>query len=497
MKLWGIFAVAVLMAVPLWCVHQPAMPDYPAHLASYYLIAGGQSSFYHIAWAFLPNLAGEIVVPLLGKIVGLEFATKLFITASLMLWVIGPALLQRALFGRAGIAALFAAFFAYNANFLWGFLNYDFAMGFVFVFFALWIASENRRTPLQLSGFAAAATAIYFSHLFALAVLGLLLLAYELRRPWRRLAEAGAIFVPAALCFLFLKPHGGGGESVTFDLLSTAFDRLDAMIQIDFDNPSYMLIALLAVLFVAGLWRGFLVMDERMRAPLTALLIAAIFMPEWAMGGWGVHMRLPAVLGALAFASCELRLERNTARVLAASAVLVLVCNVVALTRDWMRYDSQFAAFREAARTLPANSRLMTVLDGDAIGYRSDQPYWHMAEFAILERGAFTPLLFTTRDQHIVRIDPQWQGIAAASAQQGSPPDIDELSNLAAGRIDYDEDIKNVFPYLMRFQCKYDMAVVIHLDGPRAPVPKMLKLRQAGGAFSLYDVVPDAACGKP
>ena len=47
-------------------------------------------------------------------------------------------------------------------------------------------------------------------------------------------------------------------------------------------------------------------------------------------------------------------------------------------------------------RNVPRGARLLTVLDGNAIGERADQPYWHMAEFAILDRGAFTPLLFTT-----------------------------------------------------------------------------------------------------
>ena len=63
------------------------MPDYPAHLASYHLIATGArspavSNFYRIEWAFLPNLAGEIIVPLLSHLVGLDTAAKLFITAS-------------------------------------------------------------------------------------------------------------------------------------------------------------------------------------------------------------------------------------------------------------------------------------------------------------------------------------------------------------------------------------------------------------------------------
>ena len=59
---------ALVLSLPVWCVSAPPMPDYPAHLASYYLIATHASSpavstFYRIEWAFLPNLAGEIVCP--------------------------------------------------------------------------------------------------------------------------------------------------------------------------------------------------------------------------------------------------------------------------------------------------------------------------------------------------------------------------------------------------------------------------------------------------
>ena len=265
MKLWQIGLVAVVLALPLWCVHQPAMPDYPAHLASYYLIAGGASKFYHIEWAFLPNLAGEILIPLLSRLTGLEFATRLFITVGLMLWVIGPALVQRALFGRMSIAPLFAAFFAYNANFVWGFLNYDFAMGASLAVFAAWIASEGRRTLLHLAGFALAVMAIYFSHLFALATLGLLLMSFEVGVWWqarsaramlRRAASLAAVFVPAAICFLLLKPRGQTGDGVVFNLLTTGFDRVDAAILTSFDNPSYVLLALLAVLFGVEIGRA-------------------------------------------------------------------------------------------------------------------------------------------------------------------------------------------------------------------------------------------------
>jgi len=505
----AIILAALVMALPLWCVTAPPMPDYPAHLASYYLIAtdakaAAVSAFYSIQWAWIPNLAGEILVPLLSHAIGLEIATKLFITAGVGMWVVGPALIQRALYGRIGIAPLFAAFFAYNANFTWGFLNYYFAMGGAFVVFAAWIATDGRRTVWYIAGFAVAMTALYFSHLFATMVLALFIGCFELdglfRAPSSRSAFQRAVpiafsFLPAAVAFVFLKPRGGV-SGVAFNLLDRMLDRLEAAVQITYDTASFVLLALLAILFVAGVWRGWITVHRRMVFVLPVLAFVTFLAPEWAMGGWGVDLRLPAVLGALVFASLDFHLDRGAIVTLAAAASAVLLCNAVVLASDWRAHDAEFNEFRAAAHTLKPGTKLLTVLDGDAIGFRSDQPYWHMAEYAILDPGVFTPLLFTTRDQHVVRLNPAYQSIAAASAQQGSPPDIDELEDLAAGQIDQDEDIRNVFPYLMRFQCHYDAAVVIHLNGRRSDIPPMLKLRHEGSFFSLYDIVPDGACAK-
>ncbi len=85
------------------------------------------------------------------------------------------------------------------------------------------------------------------------------------------------------------------------------------------------------------------------------------------------------------------------------------------------------AEFRAHASDIKQDGRLLTVLDGDSLGWDSDQPYWHMAEFAVIDRDAFTPLMFTTAGQHIVHARPPLDRFGAATAAQGSPPDIDEL----------------------------------------------------------------------
>jgi len=200
------------------------------------------------------------------------------------------------------------------------------------------------------------------------------------------------------------------------------------------------------------------------------------------------------VFGAMLFASAELPIKPPARASLAVLALMMIAANAILLTQSWLGYDRQYREFQASLEEVPRGARLLTVLDGNAIGERSDQPYWHMAEFAIPERGVFTPLLFTTKGQHVVQWNQPYARYAAASAEQGSPPDIDELSYLARGDMDADTEMRQAVPYLNHFQCHFDIAVVVHLGGKRTPVPPVLRLRQAGSFFSFYDILPDGTC---
>lgn len=499
----AVLAAAVMMMLPLWTADVPAMPDYPAHLASFYLIEGGANDstlaqFYFIHWAWIPNLAFEYLVPLLAPWLDIGVTTKILLSISIGCWVIAPALIHRALYGRLGIAPLGAVFFAYNDNFMWGFFNYYLGAGLALLAFAAWIASGSWRSPLRIAVFAPAVLAIYFCHVFAAAVFLLIVLCYELselverhaltpRAAVSRVWPLAFIALPAALPFLFLKPPGNDAH-VKFDLMDTFRDRFEAAIAVSFDRPGYIALGALVLFLVLGAWRRWISIHSSMKIVLLVVLALTLFAPEEAMGGWGVDLRLPALLGALAFASLEIALPSTGRLGLVATVVVAVAFNAAALAGNWRYYDAQFHEFRAALASLPRGVRLLTVLDGDAIGKASDQPYWHVAEFAVIDRAGFTPLLFTTRGQHVVQLRPGLEKVAATSAQQGSPPDVTELDDLAAGNADEDWDIEHVFPYLMYFQCKYDEVALVHLHGHRSPVPDMLKLRHAGTFFSLYDI---------
>lgn len=495
-----LIAATLLLAAPLWLVWAPEMPDYPAHYAGFALIesAARGNPFYHVHWVPAPNLASEMIVPLLARLTGVSVAIKLFLTLAVFLWVWGPGAVHRALYGRTGIAPLFGAMFAANANFVWGFFNYYFSAGLAMALFAGWIASEGRNHAWRIAGFTLGISVLYFCHVFAAAALLLMLGGYELARGRsglvQRLASVALVYIPAALAFLFLKPEGAGETAVHFNLADTMQDRFESLVLHSFDNPSYAL----PILLFAGLALALVFRKARLHpamwVALAFLLAGAVLAPEWAMGGWAVHLRLPALFAALLFAAAEIRMIPRLRTALAVAALAAIGWHTVLLTADWRIFDAQAREFRDHMREIPEGSKLLTVLDGDAIGERADQPYWHLAEFAVPARNAFTPLMFTTRGQHVVQVNPPYDQIAAATAQQGSPPDMDELNFLARAQTDQDEDINDIFPYLIGFQCRFDIAVVIHLDGPRTPIPPMLHLRAKHSFYSLYDVVPDRSC---
>jgi hypothetical protein len=227
---------------------------------------------------------------------------------------------------------------------------------------------------------------------------------------------------------------------------------------------------------------------------LAALLVGSVFMPEWALGGWGVDLRLPPVLGAVAFAATDMRLSSRAAMTLGAVILVGLGCSAMVLAGNWQYYDARYREFRTNATAIRPGARVLTVLDGDSLGWSSDQPYWHMGEYAVIDRAAATQLLFATRGQHVVRVNPPMEDFVAGTAQEGSPPDISELADLAQNRANGDIDIETVFPYLMRFQCHFDQVLMVHGGGLRSPVPPMLKLRHEGSFYTIYDIVHDQRC---
>jgi len=502
---WPIAASVLAFAImvwPLWAVATPAMPDYPARLAGYYLAGGGAtlSPFYGIAWMPVPNLAGEIAIPALGRVLTLEPATKVFLSLAVALWVWGPWLIHRALYGQWGVAPLISAFFAYNANFMWGFLNYYFAVGLCFAVFAGWIASENWPRLLRVAVFGAAITILYFSHLVAAILFLLLVATFEATNPrltWRNVnrpfVDMAIISLPIVL-LLLMKPGNSTDGKITFSIIDTLPARIESVVQTSFGEPATYLILVIALLFGLGMWRHKVFVHPRMHLPLIALALGALLMPERAMGGALAHLRLPAFAAAVLFASCDIRLSRPLKAVLVVAVFVGLAWLSLNLARQWTTYDRQALEFRFALANLPRGSRLMT-----AIGSRVPLSplYWHIAEFAIIDRSAFSPQMFATKGQHIIYVKPEMAPFAPRAPIKGIPTHVKYLNKLAAGGSKNPKTqsfLCQRWPHLFYFPCHFDAVLVVH--GKRKPQASVRMLRPiyAGSFFTLYEIRGPRVC---
>src|ERR1700749_219055 len=77
---WSGFALLLtLSAVPVFSTVLPPLLDYPNHLARMHLLAEGGDAFYSVQWAVLPNLAEDLIVPPLARVMPLDLAAKLYL----------------------------------------------------------------------------------------------------------------------------------------------------------------------------------------------------------------------------------------------------------------------------------------------------------------------------------------------------------------------------------------------------------------------------------
>src|ERR1700712_2549738 len=126
-----VLAAASLLPVLLTPI--PAMVDYPNHLARMYILSRNgtpdANPYYEVAWALYPNLAMDLLIPQMARLISVENATRLFLLLSQLSIVGGALALERVVKGRVHLAGFTALMFLYCLPFSWGFMNFEFGLG--------------------------------------------------------------------------------------------------------------------------------------------------------------------------------------------------------------------------------------------------------------------------------------------------------------------------------------------------------------------------------
>src|SRR5450631_4433977 len=182
-----VFALlAAVSLLPVLLTPIPAMVDYPNHLARMYILSQNgtpdANPYYEVAWALYPNLAMDLLIPQMARLIGVENATRLFLLLSQLLIVGGACVLERVVKGYVHIAGFAALMFLYCLPFTWGFVNFEFGLGLALWGIAAYLFVAERTWPTRFAVNLIFVTGLFAAHLFALGVYGATLGLHEL---WR------------------------------------------------------------------------------------------------------------------------------------------------------------------------------------------------------------------------------------------------------------------------------------------------------------------------
>jgi hypothetical protein len=486
----ALFAAA---AVPVLICDTLPLFDYPNHLARMHILADLARSpdlqrFYAIQWRPVPDLAMDAIVPALAHVIPLDWAGKAFVLTTLLLLLGGTVLLHRVLSGAWSAWPCLAFLLLYSRILLWGFLNYLFGLGLALCAVAGWIALRRRSPALRLVLGVVAALALFFAHLLAFGLYGVLVMGYEAgealrrRRGWRSaagaLALAGAAFVPALL-ILFVATPGAIGGAVRYghplrkvDLLFSVFDNYSR----PFDVACFVVVVLALIFLFARRWVR---LAPAMTVPLTLLVVAYMAMPSQLATASGADHRIPLLLGLVLVAGSDWAAPRARARRIVLIAALALFSvRLGVVTAVWRESDRLYASLLPALDELPAGSRVAVAYPPEALNSEAT-PLAHFPTLAVVRRDAFVPTLFAFATQQPVALRPEYRALADRLAPErlwaglvAAAPPLDESERAALGGYDY-----------VAFVGRHPF---------RLPVQPWLIGVFAGPRFALFRVMPDA-----
>jgi hypothetical protein len=488
-----LFAAAVMPI--LWPSLPPAMVDYNNHLARMFVLARDGTAqahpYYQVTWSLVPNLAMDLIVPGIGRHIGVDLANRLFYLLSQILIVTGAMALERAVKGRFQVAGFIALIFLYSMPFAFGFENFEFGLGCALWGFACAIWLQDRSWLVRLVAHSAFIAALFAAHMFALGIYGFAVGLHELWRAWSRRPSLGEMFarfsalaIPSVLLAVLMIAANGsvGGSGNVWAFGNKATWILHILSGYSMLVSEIGMLAL-ACLIVALARRGALRFEQSAMWLLVGFSALYFAMPFRLFDTAFVDMRIVVALALImpAFVSVSFPdvVWRRAAIALAAAIVIV---NVGDVTSVWLSYRDDFAAARKSFELLPKGAVVLTAQTGegdDPPADLRDYPVFNVPTLAVHYADAFVPHLFTAPGKQPVTPRAAWQRL---HIPEGGFLPVKFLKYIAERAAPVGTP-----PFVQNWPRDYDY---LYLIGPSIPNPMPDRLQFVMGAprFALYRI---------
>jgi len=482
--------------LPVLLTPIPAMVDYPNHLARMYILSRNgvpdANPYYEVAWALYPNLAMDLLVPQMARLISVEDATRLFLLLSQLLIVGGALALERVVKGRVHLAGFAALMFLYCLPFTWGFVNFEFGLGVTLWGVAAYLMVAERAWPVRFVVNAVFVTALFAAHFFSLGIYGATLGSYELWRaydrkvPYRDAAlRLVMLSIPAVALFGLMQLTAGsiGSEGTTWLFEFKPLWLFRIMNGYNLTVSAASALALLASLYFAAK-RGVLKLEPAgiWLAIGFALLYLAI--PSKLLGTSFVDLRVIPAAALILPAFCSLSLPSRRWTIAALTAVTgITLANLAIVAVVWLPYRADYAAIISSFHKIDRGSRVLVGGSGEGedppFNDLTQYPMFYAPTLAVHYANAFVPNLFTAVGKQPVQARAAVRRLAIP---YGGPMPIRVLAAVAAGQPPSD-----IPPFIRTWYRDYDYLYVL---GPQVanPLPDLLEQLDGSARFVLYKI---------
>ncbi|KAB0265389.1 hypothetical protein [Microvirga brassicacearum] len=490
--------VAALIILPLIYTLVPPLQDYPNHLARMFALSslpGNETlgHFYQVDWAAIPNLIMDIVVPPLVPFFGVYMAGRIFIGLTLLLMLLGPMALQRALYGRWSAWPLIGGLFLYNGFLFVGLMNYLFGVGVAVFGLSAWIGLSRRSPVLRAFVSLAFCAVLYTCHLSALGLYGLSIASFEAWRLWNEkrwrssvLAVSAATLGMPFLPFLYLlvtSPTWRLSHDISWQAQGK-LEGLTMMVSVYSDLTDIPLLLMIATALWFGIHRKLIRIHPAGIVVAVVLSLAFLAMPRVAFGSWMADQRL--VVGiffmTLGFVSVDLRkLETNHA--FFAICLVSVAFRVVDVSVNWSAISQPLLELRNSIRTMPPGSRLLVAAaDETDAAVAIEAALAHAPNLAVIERSALVSRLFVVPGKQILQARE-----GAREHVDNEDGDTPSISRILASS---DGPAASGPAYWDNWQETYDYLIVLGTDPDESanPDPDLLRMVHNGREFQLFRI---------
>ncbi len=518
---WAAAAVlAIILVLPLFVVELPPVLDYPNHLARMKILAEGpanpiMSRIYAIDWGLIPNIAIDLIMPPMLKVMPLFTAGKIMLAVTVLLPVLGAVLFSRALFGHWSFWSLGCGLVAYNGITLLGFMNFQIGLGLALVVAAGWIEFRDRAPVATVLGCALGAVLLFFLHVFAVLFLAVLLGSHELMQLYdgwrsgkpvrpalvRSATMLGCVFVLPVVFYAMSALSGNAPEARWRSLGRKSYGLFLPFLnyRVNLDLGTGFLIGA-GILF--SWWRGWMRVPLSTVIAMVVLSVAYVLSPFSLKGASFVDLRMPAMMGFLLFAGmAPVAIPRRVAQVGGLGLGALFAVRMAVLVLVWIGSQADVARVRQAiAPVQPGSKVLLTISD-----WEDNPAYWrkgmersrrvtklastfiHLAALLTIERNAFWPLLFAEPAKQPIQARIPYQDL---SIPEGWPPSYELLDKERPDEVMDPDDLEEA-PYLNRWDRKYDYVLILNAGGVpdlRQVAPTKLELINANDMAALFRV---------